>query len=412
MGEFGTPFAKSSLTLNGSLEIFHDRLTDSDHRSSTTTLIPQGEFCLTQNSRIPQPGYRREEPEPDHEGVQAVSCDPCSSQVLCYYLFSLFIGISTSRHGITVDPQRQRGSFVAESIMAIADSNGDSLVDFEEFREKMSDYIRIAYRVLDKNDDNSISEEVKAGNILTRYSLEFFEKALVHVMKFFDTNKDNAIAEEDAFVRYMARYSDRNEDGRLSLFEVLGRRVISLPAPLYNLYSKLDRNKDERLSQEEAIDFIKRTFALIDSNSDCFVDADEVVALFKKLNMSWDRTLAIKLTLQKYLSLANALMEQFVGRADKDDNGRVTVEEVIGFEDFDFKNEIVSIAPYLGAPREVFYLIGERARGDEGNLEVWLTALQQLLDHTEYTDPIPSTSCSGYKGLGLPTTPFLKSINA
>merc|ERR1712002_1228260 len=327
--------------------------------------------------------------------------------VLCFYSRQLFSDITYRREEFNVE-ERNRNEIVAEGFAATADTNGDKIVDFEEFLEQLKEYIRTAFAVMDKNDDNSISEEIKAGEVLTRYSLELFETALVHLMNFFDTNKNNALEQDDALFGENRRYIDRNEDGVVTLAELLGTSLISLPAPVYNFYTKLDRNKDERLDQTEAIEFIKRTFHIMDSDADCFIDEGDVGRFFKKLGVKPDIQLAIKLILKKYLTLANFIIEQFEEKADKDQDGRVTVEEIIGFEDFDFVEDSFPMITALGYPGGAFsYLIsggydgpGRRER-ERDVVAAWLTTLQELMDQPEYSLPTPSTSCSGTAQEGL-----------
>merc|ERR1712121_626939 len=305
--------------------------------------------------------------------------------------------------------EQDRNEVVAEGFAATADTNGDKIVDFDEFLEQLKDYVRAAFAVMDKNDDNSISEELSAGEILTRYSLEFFETALVHLMNFFDTNKNNALEQDDVLFGSDRRYTDRNEDGGLTLSELLGTSLISLPAPLYNFYTKLDRNKDEKLNQSEAIDFIKRTFHIMDSNADCFIDERDVGSFLKKMGVKPDIQLTIKLILKKYLTLANFIIEQFEEKADKDQDGRVTVEEIIGFEDFDFVEDSFPMITALGYPDGAFYYLisggydgrpGRREREEE-RVAVWLRALQELMEQPEYSVPKPSTTCPGTELEGI-----------
>merc|ERR1712002_1175326 len=327
--------------------------------------------------------------------------------VLCFYSRQLFSDITYRREEFNVE-ERNRNEIVAEGFAATADTNGDKIVDFDEFLEQLKEYIRTAFAVMDKNDDNSISEEIKAGEVLTRYSLELFETALVHLMNFFDTNKNNALEQDDALFGENRRYIDRNEDGVVTLAELLGTSLISLPAPVYNFYTKLDRNKDERLDQTEAIDFIKRLFHIMDSDADCFIDEGDVGRFFKKLGVKPDIQLAIKLILKKYLTLANFIIEQFEEKADKDQDGRVTVEEIIGFEDFDFVEDSFHMMNALGYRDGAFsYLIsggydgpGRRER-ERDVVAAWLTTLQELMDQPEYSLPTPSTSCSGTAQEGL-----------
>merc|ERR1712243_187237 len=251
----------SELTSNGSLKI-----TTFTRNHNNTELRPQGEFCLAVDS------YRitTEREWIDLNGVQAVYCDAGSNQAVCHYTRLLYEGITNSNGVLSGN------SILSKGFAGITDSNGDKIVDFEEF---------------------------KAGKILTRYSFEFFETALVHLLDFFDTNKNNAIEQDDALFTFGLYVRDNNEDGVLTLSELIGRSLVSLPAPLYNLYVKMDKNKDERLTQYEATDFIKRTFDIIDSNEDCFIEEEEISYLLKDLNVAEDMQLAIQLILKKYLTL-------------------------------------------------------------------------------------------------------------
>merc|ERR1712121_532276 len=391
--------ADLELTSDGSLKIV-----TFTRNHNNTVLRPQGEFCLAQDASEVSTDRRYS----DHDGVYAAYCDSCASQVLCFYSRQLFRDITYPREEFNVEEQN-RNEIVAEGFAATADTNGDKIVDFDEFLEQLKEYIRTAFAVMDKNDDNSISEEIEAGEILTRYSLEFFETALVHLMNFFDTNKNNALEQDDALFGENRRYIDRNEDGVVTLSELLGTSLISLPAPVYNFYTKLDRNKDERLDQTEAIDFIKRIFHIMDSNADCFIDERDVGNFFKKLGVKPDIQLAIKLTLKKYLTLANFIIEQFEEKADKDQGGRVTVEEIIGFEDFDFVEDSFPMMNALGYPDGAFYYLidgpryggpGRREREEE-RVAVWLRALQELMEQPEYSVPKPSTTCPGTELEGI-----------
>ena len=75
--------------------------------------------------------------------------------------------------------------------------------------------------MLDENEDGSILDEAKDGNMLNSISYPFFENLLHQVFKFFDTNKDSAISlEEDISAWFYIR--DRDDDGKISLSEVLG----------------------------------------------------------------------------------------------------------------------------------------------------------------------------------------------
>ena len=123
-------------------------------------------------------------------------------------------------------------------VVAAVDANGDGAVDFDEWFNKLKSYVTIAFEVLDENQDGSILEEAKDGNILDSISYSFFEKLIDQVFDFFDSNKDEAISlEDDFFLSFGLR--DRDEDGNIDLSEALGTSLISLPAPVYNFYTKV-----------------------------------------------------------------------------------------------------------------------------------------------------------------------------
>ena len=78
---------------------------------------------------------------------------------------------------------------------------------------------------------------------------------------------------------------------------------------------QLDRDKDERLTEAEALDFISKLFTVInndpdndtvinkdqknDTNSDCKIDANKVLKLLEVLEVPWDHQLAVKLVLDQ-----------------------------------------------------------------------------------------------------------------
>ena len=129
-------------------------------------------------------------------------------------------------------------------IVAAADANGDNVVDFDEWFDKLKSYVRAAFEALDENKDGSILDESKEGKILTSISYHFFEELLDQLFDFFDSNKDNSFSLEDDFFLDNFHLRDRNGDGKTTLSEALGVNLISLPAPIYNFYNKVLHPKD------------------------------------------------------------------------------------------------------------------------------------------------------------------------
>ena len=132
--------------------------------------------------------------------------------------------------------------FIDARIGAIgaADANGDSIVDFDEWFSKLKSYVKAAFDVLDQNQDGSILDEAREGNILNSISYRFFEELLNQLFDLFDSNNDGAMSlEDDFFVEVFHNARDRNGDGKMNLSEAFGVNLISLPAPIYNFYVKV-----------------------------------------------------------------------------------------------------------------------------------------------------------------------------
>jgi len=397
-GEGDSQGTSASLTAEGGL-IFEDDSESQETNGTGTSsaqsrtnedvdseAIEPGNFCLIEGYTAKS---RRE--ERFLEGLVAVSCDSCKEEVTCTYADHLF-GSLARRHGDIRDP----------SIVAIGDQNGDYTVDFEEFFSKLKDYVRKVFGLFDDDKDGSLFAEASTGNILQQFSLQFFEEVLNEAFDFFDSNNDNTIDFDDDYIASSSRWSDRNDDGEVTLSEMLGTSIISLPAPIYNFYSTLDRNTDEKLAKDEALDFIRRLFTIIDSDSDCHITTGEVVALLKDVGVSWDHQLAVRMVLQQYLTLASSIVNTFINRANVNKDSKVTVEEVLTFNNFDFIEDVVATVVDLGVPSGSFsHLIGGRSyrrrtrEEDEELVAMWFRALQSLMEKATFTGGAPEPSCSG-----------------
>ena len=131
--------------------------------------------------------------------------------------------------------------------MTVADTNGDSAVDFEEFFDKLKFYVTTAFEVLDENEDGSILDEAKGGNIFNSIPYAFLEKLLDQVFEFYDRNKDGTISLEDDISTW-TYIRDWDGNGKITLSDALGRSLISLPAPVYILYTKVKRLQQTQFS--------------------------------------------------------------------------------------------------------------------------------------------------------------------
>merc|ERR1711990_225669 len=315
----------------------------------------------------------------------------------CIYAKSLFDIIAWDNHEVIRARGFEYAEFIANAIVGLGDQNGDNAVDFDEFFSKLKDYVRKVFGVLDEDKDGSLFAEASTGNLGQKFTLHFFEEALSEVFDLFDSNNDNIIDSDDDFVANSPDWVDRNKDGEVSLSEFLGpdvTSIISLPAPVYNFYSNLDRNTDEKLAKEEALVFIRRLFTMIDSDSDCHITTDEVVALLKDVEVTWDNQLAARMVLQQYLTLTSSIVNTFIHRADANGDSKVTVEEVLAFNDFDFiEDDVVPTVATLGYPHGSFlHLVGadygprRRTREEDEELTaMWFRSLQNLMGKPTFT---------------------------
>ena len=132
-----------------------------------------------------------------------------------------------------------------KTIVAAFDSNGDGIIDFNEWFSKLKSYVIVAFDALDENQDGSILDEAQEGDILNSIPYRFVEELVDQLFDFFDSNKDGAISlEDDLFFGSYSRW-DRNGDGKVTLSEALRiKALISLPAPIYDFYQKVTHAKE------------------------------------------------------------------------------------------------------------------------------------------------------------------------
>jgi len=133
---------------------------------------------------------------------------------------------------------------------------------------------------------------------------------------------------------------------------------IMFPAPLYYLFKKMDKNEDDRISKSEAIEFLRRSLNMIDSNSDCHIDEDELLGLISKLDTATNfgaafgekvTQLELSLVLKQFFTIGNFIVSQFVNRVDKNHDGKVTLVEVRSFDDYDIAFKILPVIERLGS---------------------------------------------------------------
>ena len=74
---------------------------------------------------------------------------------------------------------------------------------------------------------------------------------------------------------------------------------VTLLKSCFPYLTQLDRDKDERLTRAEALDFVSKVFTLINTpeagkDSDCKIDVNEVIQFLDALKLPWDYQHAVR----------------------------------------------------------------------------------------------------------------------
>merc|ERR1712059_179282 len=99
---------------------------------------------------------------------------------------------------------------------------------------------------------------------------KLLEKILVKAFKLGDVvKKDNLLSlDEDIHLwidRLDMRYIDKDEDGKITIGDLIGYPPITWPYPLYRLYARLDVDQREDISFEELTDFFETLFGVFNT---------------------------------------------------------------------------------------------------------------------------------------------------
>merc|ERR1719184_272217 len=278
-------------------------------------------------------------------------------------------------------------------LLNMADMDNSSTVDTKEFEDFIESNTRFLFSLLDETNDGVIDAEIE-GKPFENISFGIFEGLLTKSFQLFDFTKDSALSFKDDTY-------PRNEQGP-SLEELFGQPPIMWPHPVYKFYTRLDVDQDEQLTLREAKDFLERTFTILDTNSDCKIDIEEIVNLVTSLGMSQSYGLAVEPILVRYTKLANFLINEAIRMADRDRDGRTTFSEIWNFDDWSRIEELMNAAMHIGYPTmgTAFYikgdnmLLGWRNLQRPGFKEKAMEALLNLMEHSEYTSPTRPDVCT------------------
>merc|ERR1719153_2235253 len=346
------------------------------------TTYQAGEFCMA--------GVIQGEDEWDKEIQEgeavAVMCEPCKSEVLCSVLF-----IDVFRSNPEFEFESDERSFGTKNIVLVGDQNADGKVDFKEFKTGVDKYAKKVFDVLDTDEDGSLDKDVSVKSLSAKFFLQLLDEGFL----FFDVNEDDIMSVEDAPPR---TFYDRNDDGKISLREVFGVSLINLPAPLYRLYVTLDKDKNEKISIEEATDFFKSALSIIDKNEDCSIDIDEIISTLDESKLPKQYQLAVKLLGGYFLELADFIIQEFVAAADADGDKNTTLAEIISLKDPAVLFDILNIIVLGENSAPLHFIMGHRSGPMGGQpqhqavVEMWLHVLYDFV-HNRMFQSAPTDYC-------------------
>jgi len=288
--------------------------------------------------------------------------------------------------------------------ITFADKNNDQKLDKDEFNAFFIDNLREIFNIFDPNGNGVIDSDTETAEPLKGIPFKLLEKILVKAFKFGDVVKKNNLLslEEDAhlWVRFNMRYVDKDNDGKISIGDLIGYAPVTWPSPLYRLYARLDVDQREDISFEELTDFLETFFGVFNTDGDCNISIDELVKIFNRLGLPDSYGVSAHILLQQYFTLINYLLSEFLHKADTDNDGKTTFDEILNFHDWDWVEEsILPITINFGYPNigPASLLAGQNIRmfgpwspHDEGErmekiLALWLEALDRFMDDPSWS---------------------------
>merc|ERR1711970_1092520 len=373
---------KNLLTSSGQITLPYRFNTNLNPNNTT---FNEGEFCIASLIEGLE-GPEGLGPVAEDEAI-VLACDPCLSKLLCSLIYVHFQSISYRR------PEIDEMVGLNTNIILVGDKDGNGKVNFEEFETKIEEYVEKLFNYLDSDGDGSI-DEVQKGESVKNLKLKLFIEIVDEMFAFFDKDQDDIISTEDIG---LGEHLDRNGDEKVSLREWWGMSPINLPAPIYRLYTKLDKDKNEKISVEEAENFIKGTFYVIDQNGDCSINLDELITTLKESRLPKEYQLAVKLLGDYYFTLADYSLTYLATAADVDHDKKITLAEITGIVDVDVAYYLVKVFTNMGMPNmhTASFLTGQndyRYEKRQGVLEMWLSVLYDFVDSRKY-DTVPDNLC-------------------
>ena len=223
-------------------------------------------------------------------------------------------------------------------------------------------------------DENGIRANILKDNN-QRISYNFLKSVCSFFLEKLDQNYDYKLSDED-FVGFRIR------DDYIKLM----KNIITIPYPLYVLYTYLDENKNKIFSQNEIENFIKKTFILFDKNEDCEVDLAEILEVLDEANVPVDKQLAFKMLAYQQLSVASYIVNHILKAGDLNQDGITEVEELLKVSNFNIITDIEKIVGLVRSDNLIKHIFD----GEDS----WLTILMNLTKRDVYNNEIDTLKCN------------------
>ena len=241
--------------------------------------------------------------------------------------------------------------------------------NFDEFKTAVETFIKDFWKLVDSDEDGNLGEILMQTEV--KISSSFLLKLGEFLFEKFDIDWDDELSALDWF----------ELTGETRTDKTIGRKLISLPSPIYTMYTRLDEDRNEVLSLQEFSTFLSKTFSMLDKDEDCLVDIKDVIATLDESELPKDFQLGVKQLVQQQLTVANHALNRIFEVADKNHDNITVVEEILDFNDFDFIDAEMQDTLILAQPimQVVRYLTGE-----QGDTDAWLETLQNLMMNQAY----------------------------
>jgi len=238
---------------------------------------------------------------------------------------------------------------------------------FAILKETVEDFITNIWGLLDLNGDGKLTELAKQDEV--KLSLKYLLKILDFLFEKFDIHWDDELSA-----------LDWNEvTGRTGRDKSIGRKLISLPSPIYRVFTRIDTNRDDVLRLEEVHIFMKKLFYIFDKDEDCIVDLGEIIFVLDEHMLPKEFQLGLKLLAKKYLTIANYIFNRILNAADTNFDGETELEEVIDFPNDEFLESEVEGLLMLSKPDEelISYLFRRSSIPNIGNPKGTLVEIKE-----------------------------------